>query len=113
MFPRRSLRSAGRSRENGRTYLHRLLRRLDPSAASRIAERDKPKVIRALEVRLETGKPLSQHLQEKPRQPITGFKIHVVGLDPPRDQLYKRINERVTRMFDAGLHLRVGPHYRE
>src|SRR5438876_797616 len=45
----------------GRGYVHRLLRRLDPVAAGRIAMRDKPKIIRALEVRLETGKPLAQH----------------------------------------------------
>src|SRR5579883_3068326 len=43
----------------GREYLHRILARLDPGAAARIAERDKPKIIRALEVRLETGRPLS------------------------------------------------------
>src|SRR5262249_37186356 len=83
----------------GRTYLHRMLRRLDPVAASRIAERDKPKIIRALEVRLETGKPLSQHLDERPREPITGFKVHFVGLNPPREELYERIDERVCRMF--------------
>src|SRR4029077_4368203 len=65
----------------GRGYLHRVLRRLDPAAASRIGERDKQKVIRALEVRLETGKPLSQHLDERPREPITGFEIHFVGLN--------------------------------
>jgi tRNA dimethylallyltransferase len=87
----------------GRTYLHRMLKRLDPVAASRIAERDKPKVIRALEVRLETGKALSQHLDERPREPITGFKVHVVGLNPPREELYERIEERVCRMFQAGL----------
>jgi tRNA dimethylallyltransferase len=87
----------------GRGYLHRVLNRLDPSAASRIAERDKPKVIRALEVRFETGKPLSQHLDERPRQPITGFKIHLIGLNPPREELYRRINERVCRMFQMGL----------
>lgn len=87
----------------GRAYLHQVLKRLDPVAASRIAERDKPKVIRAIEVRLETGKPLSQHLDEKPRQPLTGFKVHFVGLDPAREDLYNRINERVCRMFEAGL----------
>jgi tRNA dimethylallyltransferase len=87
----------------GRTYLHRLLSRLDPLAASRIAERDKPKIIRALEVRLETGKPLSQHLHEEPRRPITGFKIHFIGLNPRREELYRRIDERVRRMFKAGL----------
>src|SRR5215467_8432978 len=60
----------------GRVYLHRLLQKLDPQAAARIAERDKPKVIRALEVRLQTGIPLSQHLDEMPRRPITGFEVH-------------------------------------
>jgi tRNA dimethylallyltransferase len=87
----------------GRAHLHKVLKRLDPVAASRIAEKDKPKVIRALEVRLETGKPLSQHLDERPRQPLTGFKVLVVGLNPSREELYARINDRVGRMFQAGL----------
>jgi tRNA dimethylallyltransferase len=92
----------------GRRYLHDVLKRLDPAAASRIAERDKPKIIRALEVRLETGKPLSQHLNEKPREPIKDFKIHFVGLNPPKEELYRRINERVRQMFHAGLVEEVG-----
>jgi tRNA dimethylallyltransferase len=87
----------------GRVYLHRLLKRLDPSAASRIGERDKPKIVRALEVRLETGKPLSQHLTERPRQPLTGFQVHFVGLNPDREELYSRIDSRVCRMFEGGL----------
>ncbi|HYR87302.1 MAG TPA: tRNA (adenosine(37)-N6)-dimethylallyltransferase MiaA [Terriglobia bacterium] len=87
----------------GRNYLHRVLSRLDPQAALRIARRDKPKVIRALEVRLETGKALSQHLEERPRQPLTGFKLCLIGLNPAREELYRRIDERVRRMFDAGL----------
>jgi len=87
----------------GRKYLHSVLKRLDRVAAVRIAENDKPKGIRALEVRLETGIPLSQYLDEMPRRPITGFKVHAIGLNPPRDELYKRINERVNRMFQAGL----------
>jgi len=80
-----------------------VLRRLDPAAAARIGERDKQKVIRALEVRLATGKPLSQHLDQRPREPITGFEIHFVGLNPPREALYSRIDERVGRMFENGL----------
>ena len=87
----------------GRGYVHRLLRRLDPVAAERIAMRDKPKIIRALEVRLETGKALSQHLRERPRQPLTGFEMHFVGLNPPRDELYRRIDDRVRQMLDGGL----------
>jgi tRNA dimethylallyltransferase len=92
-----------KAERKGRGYLHRILSRLDPAAASRIAVRDKPKVIRALEVRLETGKALSEHLQERPRQPLAGFKVVFVGLNPPREELYDRIDERVRRMFEAGL----------
>jgi tRNA dimethylallyltransferase len=87
----------------GREHLHRLLLRLDGEAAARIAARDKPKVIRALEVRLETGKPLSKHLEEKPRHPLEGFRIGTVGLDPPREEYYQCIDQRVRLMFDAGL----------
>ena len=87
----------------GRGHVHRLLKRLDPVAASRIAMRDKPKIIRALEVRLETGKALSQHLQERPGQPLTGFDMHFVGLNPTREELYRRIDERVRQMLETGL----------
>src|SRR5262249_5829057 len=87
----------------GRAYLHRLLNRLDPEAAARIAGRDKPKIIRALEVRLETGRPPSEHLAENPRQPLTGFKVHFIGLNPARVELYRRMDERVYRMFERGL----------
>lgn len=87
----------------GREYLHRLLERLDPEAAARIAARDKPKLIRALEVRLETGKPLTEHLKEEPRNPLEGFRIATVGVDPPREECYRRIDLRVQRMFEAGL----------
>jgi tRNA dimethylallyltransferase len=88
---------------NGVDYLHRLLRRLDPSAAQRIAVRDKPKIIRALEVRLETGKPLTEHLKSEPRRPLQGFSIMTIGVDPPRDECYRRIDARVVRMFELGL----------
>ena len=91
------------AQRKGREYLHKLLGRLDPAAALRIAARDKPKVIRALEVRLETGKPLTAHLKRQPRQPLTGFHTHMLGLDPPRSECYRRIDERVLKMFEAGL----------
>ena len=87
----------------GREYLHRVLHRLDPDSASRIGARDKPKIIRALEVRLETGKPLTEHLKVEPRRPLQGFSICTVGLDPPREECYRRIDARVEHMFQAGL----------
>ena len=91
------------SEARGREYLHRLLVRLDPEAAGRIAARDKPKIIRALEVRLETGKPLTEHLKTEPRRPLKGFEICGLGLDPPREECYRRIDLRVEAMFQAGL----------
>lgn len=88
---------------HGREHLHRLLQRLDPDAAGRIAARDKPKIIRALEVRLETGKPLTEHLKREARRPLKGFTICTVGVDPPREECYRRIDLRVEGMFKAGL----------
>lgn len=86
----------------GREFLHAMLGRLDPAAAKRIAARDKPKIIRALEVRLVTGKPLTEHLLEEPRRPLMGFKFHMIGLDPPRSESNRRIDERVLKMFESG-----------
>lgn len=87
---------------HGREYLHRLLQKLDRAASERIMARDMPKIIRALEVRLETGKPLSEHLANEPRQPLSGFDIHTIGLNPSRSESVLRIDERVRRMFEAG-----------
>jgi len=87
---------------HGREYLHRLLQKLDPVAAGRIMARDTPKIIRALEVRLETGKTLTEHLETEPRQPLTGYDIHTIGLNPQREASVQRIEERVRRMFEAG-----------
>lgn len=89
--------------KKGREQLHRLLARLDPLAASRIAPRDKPKLIRALEVRLVTGKPISEHFREEPGQPLEDFKVLMIGLNPDREALFRRIDERVCQMFRAGL----------
>ena len=89
--------------QRGVEYLHRILRRLDPASADRIGARDKPKIIRALEVRLETGKPLTEHLRVEPRRPLQGFTICTVGLNPSREDCYRRIDARVKRMFDEGL----------
>jgi tRNA dimethylallyltransferase len=89
--------------ERGRERLHAILKRLDPLSADRIAARDLPKVMRALEVLLASGKKLSRYLEENPRTPMEGFRFHILGLDPPRGELYARIGARVHKMFEAGL----------
>jgi tRNA dimethylallyltransferase len=91
-----------RAHEKGSHYLHRILRRLDATAAARIHENDVPKTIRAIEVCLTARRPMSEQLQSG-REPLAGFHILRIGLDPPRADLYRRIHERVLAMFDIGL----------
>ncbi len=86
----------------GRDYLHRLLERLDPAAAALIHPHDTPKLIRALEVWLQAKKPITEMWQTG-RDPLRGFRILRLGLDPDRNELYARVNERARRMFEAGL----------
>lgn len=82
--------------------LHRILRRLDPAAAARIHPNDKNKTLRALEVRLIEGQPLSR-LFERGRAPLSGFRPIKLGLDPPRELLYARLNARAAAIFERGL----------
>ena len=93
------------SQKRGSAWLHRLLQRLDPVSAERIHANDAAKLMRAIEVCLALRKPLSQILgdQEKARNPLTGFRLLRIGLNPPRQALYDRLNRRAAAMFAAGL----------
>jgi tRNA dimethylallyltransferase len=82
-------------------YLHRVLRRLDPEAALRIGSRDRPKMIRAIEVCLLTGRPLSE-VHRSGRSPLEGYHPIKIGLLPPRAALYDRIERRTRTMLDRG-----------
>jgi len=86
----------------GREFLHRLLARMDAPAASRIQPRDTQKLIRALEVCILARQPLSA-LHARGPAALAGFRVIKIGLNPPRTQLYDRINRRVESMFAAGL----------
>ena len=86
----------------GAEWLHRILKRLDPTAAGNIHPNDTPKVIRAIEVCMTAREPMSE-LWKRGRDPLQGFRILRLGLDPDRNALYTRINERAQRMFDNGL----------
>ncbi|MGA3263361.1 MAG: tRNA (adenosine(37)-N6)-dimethylallyltransferase MiaA [Terracidiphilus sp.] len=85
---------------HGEGWLHRLLARLDPASARRIHANDTAKLIRAIEVCLAARKPLSEVLG---RDPLTGFRLLRMGLNPPRKALYERLNRRAAAMFAAGL----------
>ncbi len=86
----------------GRGWLHGVLRRLDRGAAERIHRNDEPKLIRAVEVRLTARQPLSEAWAAG-RDALKGFRILRIGLDPPREQLYGRLDARAQAMFAAGL----------
>ncbi len=82
----------------GPAALHRLLRRLDPQAAAGIAPRDAARIIRALEVRLASGRRLSEFWRQPPL-PFAEAQPYLLGLDPPRAALYSRIDSRAAGMF--------------
>jgi tRNA dimethylallyltransferase len=88
--------------ERGSEHLHRILRRLDSSAANRIHANDVPKLIRAIEVCLASRRPITE-LWQQGREPLHGFRILRLGLNPERKALYARINQRAAKMFDEGL----------
>ncbi len=83
----------------GGSEMNRWLKALDPVAASRIDHRNERRVIRALEVTLVTGRPISE-LQQKS---APDYDICWIGLHRDRDTLYKRIDQRVDQMMVDGL----------
>ena len=91
-----------RAGEKGSSYLHRILTRLDPATAAKVHANDTPKLLRAIEVCLASRTRLSEMLKQG-RDPLQGFRIVRLGLDPDRNALYDRINQRAQRMFDKGL----------
>lgn len=86
---------------HGADYLHRALRRIDSIAAARIGPRDTPKLMRAIEISMLAGKPVSE-VQSARRQKLEGFRVIKIGLMPPRTALYERIERRTVEMMDRG-----------
>ena len=86
--------------ERGPQALHERLRRVDPRAAEQIQPGNGRRVVRALEVVTLTGRPFTASLPE----PVYVYPAAVqVGVRIPRDALDQRIEDRVRRMWDAGL----------
>jgi tRNA dimethylallyltransferase len=84
----------------GPVALHRRLAELDPAAATAILTSNGRRIVRALEVIEITGQPFSANL---PTPGPARYGTVLVGLDRPAEALDDRVDERVTRMFDAGL----------
>ncbi|HSD47253.1 MAG TPA: tRNA (adenosine(37)-N6)-dimethylallyltransferase MiaA, partial [Pyrinomonadaceae bacterium] len=97
-------RRLNRMRERrGAEHLHRVLRRLDPRAAEQLFPRDWPRVQRAIEVYLQTGRSIVDQKDERPEAHESARRLRILALNPPRAELYARINERTEAHFRAGL----------
>lgn len=85
----------------GRDALHRMLQEKDPEAAQRIHPNNTKKIIRALEAVSQGGqgiRPFSQAFV-----PVSEYRPLLIGLTRDREELYKRINDRVERLMEQGL----------
>jgi tRNA dimethylallyltransferase len=96
---RKRLRSSREAHPAG--YLHRLLQRLDPEAAPKIAATDEQKLIRAVEICLLARRPLSE-VHRSGRVPLQGWRALKIGLNPAREALYARIHARTEAMLEHG-----------
>ena len=85
----------------GPGHLHRVLKRMDPTSAEKIAPADGQKLVRAIEVCLLAKKPLSE-VHRSGRNPLRGWRALKTGLSPEREALYERIHARTDAMLAAG-----------
>lgn len=103
--PQRSEELRGRLRtsteEHRPGHLHRMLKRLDPEAARKIAPADEQKLIRAVEVCILARKPISE-VHRTGRLPLEGWRVLKVGLMPAREKLNERIHARTEAMLAQG-----------
>ncbi len=87
------------AREHGPRVLYERLRTLDPEAAAIIDPNNVRRIIRALEVIRHTGQPFSRQRRKEPPP----YRTLIIGLTRPRQDLYRRIDERIEAMIRAGL----------
>jgi tRNA dimethylallyltransferase len=83
-------------------YPYKRLQSIDPEAAAKIHPNDTRRIIRGLEVFESTGKTIS-YLQKQRKGLSSDYDIKIFCLNTERQKLYKRINERVDKMFACGL----------
>ncbi len=88
---------------HGPERLHRILRRFDPAEADKLNPRDWPRVQRAIEFCLQTGEYISRERPLRPEPPAAAARIRIFALNPPRAELYRRINARTEKHFANGL----------
>ena len=86
----------------GTERLHRMLSRVDPASAARIMPRDRMRVVRALEVYLSTGKPLTDHFAQT-RSLIADCDVTAIALRIPPGLTAERVARRVDDQFARGI----------
>jgi len=90
-------------KKRGAEHLHKMLTRVDSDTASNLQPRDYVRVIRALEVYFQTGEKLSTQQQNRIAPPEFADRIKLFVINPPREELYAKINERTEQHFATGL----------
>jgi tRNA dimethylallyltransferase len=98
---RERLRQIHKSR--GVAYLHRILEKVDAEAALLLPSADFVRIMRSLEVYFQTGIRLSEQKSKRTEPPDFAKRIRLFVLNPPRDELYAKINRRTQEHFAAGL----------
>ncbi|NMB27126.1 MAG: tRNA (adenosine(37)-N6)-dimethylallyltransferase MiaA [Tissierellia bacterium] len=86
----------------GNQYIHDELSKVDAVSANRININDRQRIIRALEIYHETGKPMSYY-NKNFRKETDKYNLTMIGLTMDRAKLYSRINRRVDLMLEEGL----------
>ncbi len=89
--------------KKGAQHLHKILQRVDQAAAEKLFPHDYVRVQRALEVRFQTGKPISEQQSNRAEPPEFAARLKIFVLNPPRNLLYERINKRAEKHFQNGL----------
>lgn len=85
----------------GEEAFRHLLAQVDPVSAQRILPHDAYRLKRAREVWVQSGRPLSSFTL--PTEPRPGYRVTLVGLERPRDEVWRRIDQRVDQMVADGL----------
>jgi len=88
---------------HGVEALSRILRRVDPPSAERIQPRDRKRLVRALEVYFQTGRPLTQHFEDTVSPLDPDVQVTAIALRMPADWLAERLARRVDEQFASGL----------
>ena len=87
----------------GQEHLHKMLSRVDRGLADTLPPNDSVRVMRGLEVYFQTGERMSEQQPNRAEPPEFAGRIRLFVLDPPRDELYEKINRRTEKHFENGL----------